>query len=93
MRYMLKESSEEKAMLNSELEYIQDFIELSKLSFEDPKFLEFTSGGDFSGKQIPPLLFIPIIEIYRKEKFVEFVDDQKFLTNIVSLKRKRKMLN
>jgi len=62
MRYMLKESNEEKAMLNSELEYIQDFIELSKLSFEDPKFLEFTSGGDFSGKQIPPLLFIPIIE-------------------------------
>ena len=62
MRYMLKESNEEKAMLNNEVEYIQDYIELAKLSFEDPKFLEFNSSGDFSGKQIPPLLFIPIIE-------------------------------
>ena len=62
MRYMLKESNEEKALLNNELEYIGDFIELSKLSFEDPKFLEFNISGDVNGKQIPPLLFIPIIE-------------------------------
>ena len=62
MRYMLKESNEEKAMLNNEVEYIQDYIELAKLSFEDPKFLNFSSSGDFSAKQIPPLLFIPIIE-------------------------------
>jgi len=62
MRYMLKESNEEKALLNNELEYIGDFIELAKLSFEDPKFLEFSISGDVNGKQIPPLLFIPIIE-------------------------------
>ena len=62
MRYMLKESNEEKALLSNEVEYIKDFIELAKLSFEDPKFLEFSSSGDFSGEQIPPLLFIPIIE-------------------------------
>jgi LytS/YehU family sensor histidine kinase len=59
---MLKESNEEKVLLKSELEYIQDYIELAKLSFEDPKFLEFSLSGDFSGKNIPPLLFIPIIE-------------------------------
>jgi LytS/YehU family sensor histidine kinase len=62
MRYMLKESNEEKTLLINELEYIGDFIELAKLSFEDPKFLEFNTSGDFNGKQIPPLLFIPIIE-------------------------------
>lgn len=62
MRYMLKESNEEKAMLNNEVEYIQDYIELAKLSFEDPKFLVFSTSGDISAKQIPPLLFIPIIE-------------------------------
>ena len=62
MRYMLKESNEEKALLKNELEYIQDYIELAKLSFEDPKFLEFAISGDISGKNIPPLLFIPIIE-------------------------------
>jgi sensor histidine kinase YesM len=62
MRYMLKESNVEKTLLNNELDYIADFIELAKLSFEDPKFLEFSISGDFNGKQIPPLLFIPIIE-------------------------------
>ncbi len=62
MRYMLKESNEEKAMLDKELEYIQDYLELAKLSFEDPKFLEFNLSGNFTGKYCPPLLFIPIIE-------------------------------
>jgi len=62
MRYMLKESNEEKAMLDKELDYIKDYLELAKLSFEDPDFLEFNFSGDFSGKDIPPLLFIPIIE-------------------------------
>ena len=62
MRYMLKESNEEKALLKNELEYIGDFIELGKLSFEDPNFLEYKTSGDFNGKHIPPLLFIPIIE-------------------------------
>jgi sensor histidine kinase YesM len=62
MRYMLKESNEEKAKLKNEVEYIQDYIELAKLSFEDPNFLEFKSSGELNAKHIPPLLFIPIIE-------------------------------
>lgn len=62
MRFMLQESSEEKVLLDKELEYIQDYLELAKLSFEDPKFLEFSTSGNITGKQIPPLLFIPIIE-------------------------------
>ena len=62
MRYMLKESNEEKAFLEKELDYINDYIELAKLSFPDPNFLSFNFSGDFNGKQIPPLLFIPVIE-------------------------------
>ncbi len=62
MRYMLKESNEEKAFLEKELDYINDYLELARLSFPDPDFLQFKSSGEFSGKQIPPLLFIPIIE-------------------------------
>ena len=62
MRYMLKESNQEKAQLKNEVDYIENYIELAKLSFEDPDFLKFNLTGDLSGKQIPPLLFIPIIE-------------------------------
>jgi two-component system, LytTR family, sensor kinase len=62
MRYMLQESVEERAMLDRELSYIKDYLELASLSFENPDFLEFSISGNSTGKQIPPLLFIPIIE-------------------------------
>ncbi len=59
---MLKESNEEKALLQNELDYIQNYLELGRLSFENPEFLQFEYSGDFKNKQVPPLLFIPIIE-------------------------------
>jgi LytS/YehU family sensor histidine kinase len=62
MRYMLKESNQEKAQLKNEVDYINDYIELARLSFEDQNFLRFNLSGDLNDKQIPPLLFIPIIE-------------------------------
>jgi len=62
MRYMLHESPQEEVNLENEITYIKDYLELAKLSFEDPGFLEFKTSGTFSGKKIPPLLFIPLIE-------------------------------
>ena len=62
MRYMLHESPHEEVKLDKEISYIGDYLELAKLSFEDPGFLEFETSGSFSGKQVPPLLFIPLIE-------------------------------
>lgn len=62
MRYMLSESTEEKALFDKEVEYIMDYIELSKLSFKDANFLELNISGKKQGKTVPPLLFIPIIE-------------------------------
>lgn len=62
MRYMLHESPQEEVELDKEINYIKDYLELAKLSFEDPAFLEFDTKGTIAGKKIPPLLFIPIIE-------------------------------
>lgn len=62
MRYMLHESPHEEVKLDNEITYIKDYLELAKLSFEDPGFLEFETSGSCSGKHIPPLLFIPLIE-------------------------------
>ena len=59
---MLQESTEEKVMLDKELNYINDYLELARLSFKNQKFLLFESSGTSTGKMIPPLLFIPIIE-------------------------------
>jgi LytS/YehU family sensor histidine kinase len=62
MRYMLKESNEEKTALEKEMDYVRDYIELAKLSFKDSTFLSYSCSGEFNGKQVPPLLFIPVIE-------------------------------
>jgi len=62
MRYMLKESTHEQVMLKMEITYIQDYLELAKLGFENPDFVEFSLKGQTENKKIPPLLFIPVIE-------------------------------
>lgn len=62
MRYMLQESTHESVKLEKEMNYIRDYLELAKLSFIDPNFVIFKQQGLVNAKQVPPLLFIPIIE-------------------------------
>ncbi len=62
MRYMLQESNHEKVNLDKEMDYIKDYLELAKLSFSDPAFLRFDVRGSTNFKEVPPLLFIPLIE-------------------------------
>ena len=62
MRYMLQESTHEKVNLDKEIEYIRDYLELAKLSFTDPNFVDFEVQGSIQGKEVPPLIFIPVIE-------------------------------
>jgi LytS/YehU family sensor histidine kinase len=62
MRYMLQESNEESVKLDKEMTYIEDYLELATLSFSDPNFVDYKTEGSPNNKNIPPLLFIPIIE-------------------------------
>ena len=62
MRYMLQESTQELVKLGKEMAYIKDYLELAKLSFSNPEFVQFDLKGATHDKQVPPLLFIPIIE-------------------------------
>lgn len=62
MRYMLQESTREQVKLVNEMDYIKDYLELAKLSFNSPEFVQFEIKGSCHGKHVPPLLFIPIIE-------------------------------
>jgi sensor histidine kinase YesM len=62
MRYMLQESTQEQVKLDKEITYIEDYLELAKLSFNKTDFVRFKLSGSANAKQVPPLLFIPIIE-------------------------------
>jgi two-component system LytT family sensor kinase len=62
MRYMLNNSSLDKISLSKELKFINDYIELSRLSFPDKDFIEVIQKGHSGGMEIEPLLLLPLIE-------------------------------
>ncbi len=62
MNYMLTESSQESVLLEKEINYINDYIELEKIRYSDPGFIEFQINGKYSELKIPPLIFMPFIE-------------------------------
>jgi two-component system, LytTR family, sensor kinase len=62
MRYMLYDTSTDKVLLEKEVEYLQSFIELSKLRVRQKNFVEMTVSGVINGRTIAPMLLIPFVE-------------------------------
>jgi len=62
MRYMLYETNADIVLLDNEIEYIKNYIELQKLRVKEKDFIDFSVEGNTSGIMIPPLLLIPFIE-------------------------------
>jgi two-component system LytT family sensor kinase len=62
MRYMLYESKAEKVPLEKEIEHLNDYIELQKLRFTDPDFIDYTITGDISTHQVPPMMLLSFVE-------------------------------
>lgn len=62
MRYMLREENNTRAGLESEMEYVRDFIDLQKIRMKNPDIVNFTVEGDPAGLELSPLLFISFIE-------------------------------
>jgi len=61
MSFMLYETSSETIALEKEIKGINDYLNLKKILCGSEKIL-FNIKGRTSGKQIPPLLFLPLIE-------------------------------
>lgn len=62
LRFTLYESSDEKILLSTEIEYIQKYIDLQKIRTNNSRFVSFQIEGNPGGLQVAPLLFIPFIE-------------------------------
>jgi two-component system, LytTR family, sensor kinase len=62
MRYMLYETNTEYVLLEKEIAYIENYIELQKLRFKDPGFVKLLIEGNIYGKKIPPLMLITLVE-------------------------------
>ncbi len=62
MRYTLKEAQLDVVPLESEINYITNYIELQKVRFDNSVKFSFDLDGNFMENQIAPLLLIPFIE-------------------------------
>ncbi|MBL7783224.1 MAG: histidine kinase [Saprospiraceae bacterium] len=62
MRYMLYESENTQIPLEKELAYLQNYIELQKIRFEEDVEIRFHIDGNATDQLIEPMLLIPFVE-------------------------------
>jgi two-component system LytT family sensor kinase len=62
MRYMLTENPDGQVDLEKELNYIENYISIYQLRFEDAFFVDFKTEGAIAGKRVAALLLIPFVE-------------------------------
>ena len=61
MNYMLYETSAEKVMLDNEIDYINNYLNLQRVRY-NKDFISFKVTGVTYGLLVPPLIFMPFIE-------------------------------
>ncbi len=62
MRYTMKDTQQDFVMLEDELTYISNYIELQRLRLDRSVRLEYTTLEDVPALQIAPMLLIPFVE-------------------------------
>lgn len=62
MRYMLYESNDAQIPLEKELSYLENYVELQKIRFEEDVEIRLHIEGTSQGQLIEPMLMIPFVE-------------------------------
>ncbi|PWG81089.1 sensor histidine kinase [Pararcticibacter amylolyticus] len=62
MRYMLYETGDKQVSLNTEIEYLKNYIDLQLLRYGDSVKLNLYINGHTQGYHIEPMLLIPFVE-------------------------------
>lgn len=62
MSYMLYETNQDEVLIDKELDYLNDYIELEKLRFGDELEVKYHVEGQSETIQIAPMLLIPFVE-------------------------------
>ena len=62
MRYIIYEGRKDVVPLETEIEFLKNFVALEKIRHEDEAVISFTVQGNVDQMLIPPLLFMPLLE-------------------------------
>lgn len=62
LEYMLYDSSKEWISWEQEITYIKNYLEIEKIRYGKRLDVSFTTYGDTSGIEVPPLILLPFVE-------------------------------
>ena len=62
LRYVIYESQAGQVSLEKELDYVNRFIELFQMRSEEPLQIKFRLEGEPAGKEVEPMVLIPLVE-------------------------------
>ncbi|MEO1516807.1 MAG: histidine kinase [Bacteroidota bacterium] len=62
MRYMLYEANTESVPVEKEISYLKGMVALIQLRLRDAQAIEFCCSGQTEGKNLPPMLLVPLVE-------------------------------
>lgn len=71
MRYMLHESKDGKVELQKEVDYLNSYLDIYRLRFEDKFFVNFDIEGHVNGQRVASLVLIPFVENALKHGVVD----------------------
>ena len=77
MRYVLYDSGKERIDLADEVTFLENYFELEQRKYEGASIRFATSGADLGGRQVPPLLWLPLVENSFKHGRHHFSDDAR----------------
>jgi len=72
LRYQLYDSSRDKVVLSSEIEFLRNYLNLQQMYYPNFRY-EIEVKGDINHKLLPPLLFIPFVQ-YSIDNMIMGVD-------------------
>jgi hypothetical protein len=75
MRYVLYDSGKERINLADEVTFMENYFELEQRKYEGARIQFTTTGANLGGRQVPPLLWLPLVENSFKHGRHHFNDD------------------
>ncbi|NER13631.1 sensor histidine kinase [Leptobacterium flavescens] len=87
MRYVIYKGNEKEVSLKEEIKYLENYIELQKLRFQDKVEINFSKNGVSDHLQIAPLLLIIPLENAFKHGVDSIVKDAYININLTTVKQ------
>lgn len=84
MRYVLYDSGKERVALTDEVAFMENYFELEQRKYEGASIRFEASGEGLAGQQVPPLLWLPLVENSFKHGRHHLSDDASVVATLTA---------